>query len=79
MNGNTEFIVADDKKNVLAYSRKNRDSEIIAVFNRSDSAQNIRIHGISKFVPVFSTGEFTSSGDELNLEPLTGVVIKKAE
>jgi glycosidase len=78
-NGNTEFIIIDDKKNVLAYKRKNRNSEIIAIFNRSDSVQTIQIHRVKKFAPIFSTGEISFSGNEITLDPITGIVIKKAE
>jgi glycosidase len=37
--GDLEFILADDKKLVLAYSRRSAENEIVVIFNRSDEKQ----------------------------------------
>lgn len=42
-NGTIEFLSADDDKMVLAYARRNNNSEIIVLFNLSDTIQNVKI------------------------------------
>jgi glycosidase len=37
--GDLEFILADDEKLVLAYSRRSAENEIVVIFNRSDEKQ----------------------------------------
>jgi glycosidase len=81
--GNLSFSVADDKKMVLAYNRRMGSNEIVVVFNRSDKPQSVK-------VPVKNNGEYlnlltgsdksiitNNNNIELNLEPLTAVVLKK--
>jgi cyclomaltodextrinase len=81
--GDLLFSMADDKKMVLAYDRMKDNDEILAIFNRSDSSRTIS-------VPVRLEGEFADilsenpalfkSVDkkvEINLKPLTAIVLKK--
>jgi glycosidase len=81
--GDLSFSVADDQKMVLAYNRRMGKNEIVVVFNRSDKPQSVK-------VPVKNDGEYLDllSGNtksiisnkskiELNLEPMTAVVLKK--
>jgi glycosidase len=81
--GDLSFSVADDKKMVLAYNRRMGRNEIVVVFNRSFKPQSVK-------VPVKNDGEYldiltgsdkiiitNNNNIELNLEPLTAVVLKK--
>ena len=81
--GDLSFSVADDKKMVLAYNRRMGKNEIVVVFNRSFKPQSVK-------VPVKNDGEYlnlltgsdksiitNNNNVELNLEPLTAVVLKK--
>ena len=81
--GDLSFSVADDKKMVLAYNRRMGKNEIVVVFNRSFKPQSVK-------VPVKNDGEYlnlitgsdksiitNNNNIELNLEPLTAVVLKK--
>ena len=81
--GNLTFSLADDQNMLLAYSRRTGNDEIVVVFNRSVKRQSVK-------VPVNSNGEYltlltegpetyqSNSGRvEINLEPLTAVVLKK--
>jgi glycosidase len=81
--GDLEFMTADDKKMILAYSRKSGNDEIVAVFNRSGEKQTVT-------VPVRTKGSFRNllfqedkpfeaagGGIKVNLEPLSAVVLKK--
>jgi hypothetical protein len=74
--------VADDQKMVLAYSRRTANVEIIIVFNRSDKVQSVNLTDIkyADYRNILSSGgvEFknTSSGIEINLEPLSAVVLR---
>jgi cyclomaltodextrinase / maltogenic alpha-amylase / neopullulanase len=81
--GDLSFSVADDQKMVLAYNRMMGNEEIIVAFNRSESPQSVN-------VPVRTDGDFEDilSGNnksfkctdreiEINLKPLSGIVLKK--
>lgn len=81
--GDLSFILADDQKMVLAYNRKMDNNEIIVVFNRSDNPQVVKI-------PVGNDGSFdvllsdshktlnsVDKGIEINLPPLSAIVLKK--
>ena len=83
VNGDLNFTLADDKKMVLAYNRTLAKEEIVAVFNRSDSTQSVK-------VPVRNSGNYidilsgsrklfkTSRGTiQISLEPLTAAVLKR--
>lgn len=81
--GELKFLVADDEKMVLAYSRYNDNEEIVAVFNRSDKDQTI-IVPVDKFidyVEIFpARGETYKSGYaglEVKLQPLSALVFKR--
>ena len=81
--GNLTFSLADDRNMLLVYSRRTGNDEIVVVFNRSAKQQSVEVQ-------VNSNGEYltllterpetyqSSSGRvEINLEPLTAVVLKK--
>ena len=81
--GNLTFSLADDRNMLLVYSRRTGNDEIVVVFNRSAKQQSVKVQ-------VNSNGEYltllterpetyqSSSGRvEINLEPLTAVVLKK--
>lgn len=81
--GDVEFKLADDKKMVLAYSRRFGNEEIVAIFNRSYKKQSVT-------VPVKNIGSFrnllspdgkqfttTSAGLEIILDPLSGMILKR--
>jgi glycosidase len=80
--GDLNFILADDQKMVLAYARRTDNEEIIVVFNRSDKAQSVDLTDIKYkgYRNILSSGgvNFTVaiSGIEINLEPLSVVVLK---
>jgi cyclomaltodextrinase len=80
--GDLDFIMADDEKMVLAYSRKMNDDEIIAVFNRSDKTRQVTLRKLKnkKYSCILSTGkismEETVSGDDISMDPLSAVVLK---
>jgi len=81
--GDLNFILADDKKMVLAYSRRLNNEEIIAVFNRSDKSQSVTLPGLKgkKYVNIlFVPGIPTKNSGpepELTMEPLSAVVLKR--
>jgi glycosidase len=81
--GDLKFLVADDQKMVLGYSRSNGTDEIIAVFNRSDKDQTISVvtgkgNNYQEIFPangnIFKTG---STGLEITIKPLNALVIKR--
>jgi cyclomaltodextrinase len=81
--GDLEFILADDQKMLLGYKRKSEGSEVIVVFNRSDSAQVVIINEapLIDFRLLMSAGKlfFDSTGNEngIQLGPLSAVVLKR--
>jgi glycosidase len=81
--GDLTFILADDKKMVLAYRRSMKDEEILVFFNRSQSRQTV-------LLPSEKGTEYQDllSGNmkpirsiegqiEITLDPLTATVLKK--
>jgi glycosidase len=81
--GDLNFIVADDQKMILAYTRTIGKEEIVALFNRSGKEESL-------FVPVQNRGTFTdilSSGHEsyksvdegleIKIKPLSAMVLRK--
>jgi glycosidase len=81
--GDLNFIVADDQKMVLAYTRTMGKEEIVALFNRSGKEESL-------FVPVQNKGSFTDilspghesyksvdEGLEIKIEPLSAMVLKR--
>lgn len=81
--GDLNFIVADDEKMVLSYSRKLENEEIIAVFNRSPLPQTVTLtlNENSVYNTLFPAGGKafkTGSGRiEVSLEPISALVLKK--
>jgi glycosidase len=81
--GDLKFLIADDSKMVLAYSRRDEKDEIIAVFNRSSLEQILSVPllcgtGYREIFPkegeMFKAG---TSGLEIRLKPLTSIVLKR--
>jgi glycosidase len=81
--GELNFIVADDQKMILAYTRTLGKEEIVAMFNRSGKEESL-------FVPVQNSGTFTEllspdhelyksvdKGLEIKIEPLSAMVLRR--
>lgn len=66
--GQLEFLLADDTRMCLAYSRKDAQDEIIAVFNRSDAAQllDIQVAG-SKYIDLISGEELRAVDEKMTV------------
>jgi len=81
--GEVNFLVADDEKMVLAYSRTDSKDEIVAVFNRSEKEQSVTVPLKANlgYKEIFPSGEnifkTAGSGLEIKLKPLTAIVLKK--
>jgi cyclomaltodextrinase / maltogenic alpha-amylase / neopullulanase len=81
--GDLNFIISDDQRMVLGYSRKTDTDEIIALFNRSDKDQAVFIPGndMMLYEKIFSIGQVSlidnGSGKEFEMEPLTAIVLRK--
>jgi cyclomaltodextrinase / maltogenic alpha-amylase / neopullulanase len=81
--GDINFLVADDQKIVLAYSRSKGNDEIVAVFNRSDKEQSVvvPVKNQGSYKVIFPEGEnilkTINSGLEIKLKPITAIVLKK--
>jgi glycosidase len=81
--GDLNFTVADDQKMILAYNRRMGNDEIIVVFNRSVNQQTVKVpaKNDSEYNEILSavTRSFKSTDNviELNLQPLTAVVLKR--
>jgi cyclomaltodextrinase len=80
--GELKFLLADDGKMVLAYSRSNSESEVIAVFNRSGKAQTItlEVKEPGKYKEIFkqdgNSFKSLNSGLEITLQPISALVLK---
>jgi glycosidase len=81
--GELKFLVADDEKMVLAYSRYNDKEEIVAVFNRSDKEQSLIIP-MDKYINYIEiyplkgdTYKSGYAGLEVKLQPLSALVFKR--
>ncbi len=81
--GDLNFIIADDEKMVLAYSRKYNNDEIVVLFNRSDKKQFVSFpdNVMMSYKMIFSTGQVsladTGNGNEFEMEPLSALILKK--
>jgi glycosidase len=81
--GDLKFIVANDEKMVLAYSRSKGSDEIISIFNRSDKDQTISVPAGTgdNFVEIFPTEgkiyKSDSTGLQITLKPLKALVLKR--
>ena len=80
--GDLKFLMADDSKMVLAYSREKDNDEIIVLFNRSDTKQFTVLPDKVKmgYKPIFTAGKVslidTENGNEFEMGPLSAVVLK---
>jgi glycosidase len=80
--GKLEFLIADDSLGVLAYKRESEKDEIIALFNRSDKIQEVKVPAEKgkKYQVLFKTGRCkVLTEDELTVEagPVSAIVLKK--
>jgi glycosidase len=81
--GDLKFIIASDQKMVLGYTRKSDDNEISVIFNRSFREQPViaPLAAGSIYKDILSkegkSYTATDSGLEINLEPLSAIVLKK--
>ncbi len=81
--GDLNFILVDDPRMVLAYSRTSDKDEVLVVTNRSDTVQTVivpvKANNTYKRLLVPDKGSFnsTENGLELTLEPLSSTVLKK--
>jgi cyclomaltodextrinase / maltogenic alpha-amylase / neopullulanase len=74
-NGEYKFIIADDSRMLLAYTRKSGKEEVVAVFNRSSEKQTLTIRGSQKGRHLVSAGEISTEKDMITLQPLSAIVI----
>jgi len=81
--GDLNFIIADDEKMVLGYSRTKDNDEIIVLFNRSGEKEFVSLPEKvkMKYKMIFSVGQIslidTENGNEFEMEPLSAVVLSK--
>ncbi len=81
--GDLSFMIADDEKMLLAYSRKMNNDEIITIFNCSENPQTVKLdvknNNDYKQLLSGSSGILQNKNNfiELNLEPLSAMVLKK--
>ena len=81
--GDLNFLLADDEKMVLAYSRTDSTSEIISVFNRSDKTRKISLKAArgKEYVQIFPPdGVHYKAGDkglEVEIKPVKAVVLRR--
>jgi cyclomaltodextrinase len=79
--GSLSFLLSDDKKMLLAYSRKLDNNEIIAIFNRSENPQTVKLpvknNGNYKDILSISSVLVKSQNNylEITLEPLSARVM----
>ncbi len=59
--GELEYLIKDDEKEILAYSRYDDDKEVIVVFNLGEAQQNIR-------VPAKYAGNYTDQLSRVNYQ-----------
>jgi glycosidase len=80
--GDLNFMVADDQKMLLAYSRRFKNEEIIAVFNRSDKQQTVALKDLKNmpYSVILSLQGISvkniNSGIELTMDPVSAEVLK---
>ncbi len=79
--GEIEFILIDDKNEVLAYSRYDKNDEVIVVFNTSKKEKNITVpcRFDSKYSEILNNYNVIKKYNNLiiNLPARTAVIIKK--
>ena len=80
-NADLKFIIADDQKMVLAYSRKFENKEIIAVFNRSEKDQivTLPVPENEEYKNLISSGNvllrIINGRNEATMGPLSALVL----
>ncbi len=81
VDGSLKFIVVDDKNNTLAYSRKDKSSEIIVAFNKSNSSKTmeIPIEQDGTFVNLLNDDKIVSKNKILTvkLDKFTAIILDK--
>jgi len=81
--GTLNFLIADDNKMILAYSRKKGPEEIIAIFNRSDQEQSVTLpvrknaHYSELYPGNNKDYKAENKNLDLGLKPLSALVIKR--
>ena len=81
--GDLKFLVADDAKMILCYSRSNSTSEILSLFNRSGKEQtiNVPVTSSNNYSEIFPLkGNLSKAGDSglaITIKPLTAIVLKR--
>jgi hypothetical protein len=81
--GDLKFLMADDNKMVLCYSRSDKENEIISVFNRSATEQDVTIpvHKSNNYIEIFTCGGIIWNPDpegvHLVMKPLSALVLRK--
>ncbi len=82
VHGEVEFLLADDARMLLAYSRSNAHDEVIAVFNRSQMGHDVQVqaHG-KRYVDLLSGEELRAEGEVITLRvaPLAGRWLKRMD
>lgn len=78
IDGELKFIIADDSKMILGYTRKDADNEIVVMFNESGTSQDITIPAINirNCEKLLSTGRVIIKDSGVTLDPLSSVVLK---
>ena len=81
--GSLDFLIADDQKGLLGYSRKDEENEIVVYFNRSDREQSFIADEVkgNSWSDLFILGKAEQkrgeNGAEIILGPLSAIVIKR--
>lgn len=81
--GDLNFLIANDEKMILGYSRTKDNDEIIVLFNRSGEKQFVSLPDKVKmgYKTIFSVGQIslidTENGNEFEMEPLSALVLSK--
>ncbi|MGB4292953.1 MAG: glycoside hydrolase family 13 protein [Bacteroidales bacterium] len=82
--GDLDFLIADDNKMILAYSREEGSEEIITIFNRSGSEQTVMLPARKKalYIELFPDNkkDYKTVNKNLiiNIKPLSAIVLKRA-
>ncbi|HOK25286.1 MAG TPA: glycoside hydrolase family 13 protein [Bacteroidales bacterium] len=81
--GDLDFLIADDNKMILAYSREKGSEEIITIFNRSGSEQTVMLPVRKKalYIELFPDNkkDYKTNNKNLiiNIKPLSAIVLKR--
>ena len=75
MNGDIVFLLTEGKK--LAYKRFDQQNEIIVLFNLEPNRQNFPLIGNNSFIDLLTNKKV--KGGNINLNPLTAVILKKVK